>query len=56
MTKLGHYAGILALTTLCTLAAAVENMDVGKKVVGKTPPKPTASHDQSGHSRIFGPC
>ena len=35
MTKLGHYAGILALTTFCTLAAAVENMDVGKTVVEK---------------------
>ncbi len=35
MTKLSHYVGILALTTFCTLAAAAENMDVGKTVVEK---------------------
>lgn len=35
MTKLSHYAGILALTTFCTLATAVENMEVGKTVVEK---------------------
>jgi len=35
MTKLSHYAGILALTAFCNLAAAAENMEVGKTVVEK---------------------